>query len=157
MFKLFERDKCKTLTLDLESRELDNAKTIVPGTILYDGAGGVRKATTGDDLTPATSGLFYIANDYYDNTVNVTMYNRSDAPSSGKIAGIPIMEYFDAEIDLAAGMQKGDMLSVEDGEIVVATAGLLVFAMVKEDNAETGDAVPTKVTTWVHRYVVPEA
>ncbi|MDP3012934.1 MAG: hypothetical protein Q8M92_01740 [Candidatus Subteraquimicrobiales bacterium] len=158
MFKLLEKDKCKSLNLDVADVGITS---IVPGSILYDDADGVRLAKTGDDLVEATAGRFYIAMDHYHNSGIATYGNQTTpyaAPAidSSKLAGVPVLEYYDMEYDLTIDLSKGDLVSIVNGVIVLATAGLLAFGMVSDDNNYNDDdmPVPTKITTWIQRHVI---
>lgn len=171
MFKLFEKDKCVTLQLDLATVGSAGHKIedIVPGTILYDGAiGAVDAVSTTDNgpfsITEATAGRYFIAMDYYANTMNHS-YANTDTPGggsytagSGKVAAIPVLEYFTAVIQMLMPMggtiAKGDMLTITNG---LWTIGDLtddyVFAMVTETVTGTGGTtVDVKITTWCARY-----
>lgn len=158
MFKLFEKDKCVTVQLDLTDSTIAN---IVPGTILIDD-GGVRPATTGDELGEANAGNFYLSADYYSNTMNSSYASSAIPPSasseqgSGKLAAIPLMENFTAVIPTTLDAEKGDMLVIVDGVLTAATGatGALIIAMVTEGNNGDGIAeVDTKISTFIHRYL----
>lgn len=172
MFKLFEKDKCVTLQLDLvtESSTVGHAVTdIVPGTILYDGASGALDAVDTTDngaysISAATAGLFYIAMDYYPNTLNHSYAATAEAgggqytKGSGKIAAIPITEYYTATISMimpdAATILKGAMLTITKGLWTIGDeTDDFVFAMVTETvTGSAGDATDVKITTWCARY-----
>jgi hypothetical protein len=163
MFKLFEKDKCVTVQLDLSNGHLDDAKTIVPGDLLIDDDDGVRKAENGDTIAPATVGLYYLAMDYYANTLNAAHAMSANPPTassvmgSGKLAAVPIMENFTAIIPIKEDLSKGDLLTIEDGLFTAADTSDLAIAVVTEDNnynAETSDAVDTKITTFMYRHEI---
>lgn len=161
MFKLFEKDKCVTVQLDLTDPAI--IADIVPGTILIDAARGVRPITAGDTLDETNAGSFYLSADYYSNTMNSSYASSKIPPSasheqgSGKLAAIPLMENFTAVIPTALDATKGDLLVVNNGALTIATGATnaLVIAMVTEDNNNTnGDnGVDTKISTLIHRHL----
>ena len=169
MFKLFEKDKCVTLQLDMTTVATLPAHAvdkIVPGVILYDGNSGALDAvdTTVNgaySITEATAGRFYIAMDYYNNTLNHS-YAASAEPGSGqytkghgKISAIPVLENFTAVIQVAATLAKGDPLTIVEGVWVKATSTKYVCAMVTEANGTYSDTpLDTKITTWCARYTM---
>jgi len=158
MFKLFEKDKCVTVQLDLTDPTL--LVDIVPGTILIDD-GGVRPATNGDTLVEENAGSFYLSADYYSNTMNSSYASSAIPPSasseqgSGKLAAIPLMESFTAVIPTTLDAGKGDMLVIVNGVLAVANStNALIIAIVTEDNKGDGTAeVDTKISTFIHRYL----
>lgn len=159
MFKLFEKDKCVTVQLDLTDPTL--LVDIVPGTILIDTDDGVRPATNGDTLGEANAGSFYLSADYYSNTMNSSYASSAIPPSasseqgSGKLAAIPLMESFTAVIPTTLDAGKGDMLVIVNGVLAVANStNALIIAIVTEDNKGDGIAeVDTKISTFIHRYL----
>lgn len=154
MFKLFERDKCQNVALDPNDVAVT---TIVPGTILIMTSSGAQKATAGDDLTLANAGLFYISNDYYNNTLKAS-YGNTTTPVTAQtnvpspyIAAIPITERFECVIPLAvATTALTTLLEIKDGAIAAATTGNVAFALALETNGwTTGPAIDTKITTFI--------
>lgn len=139
MFKLFERDKCQNIALNMGGAGLT---TIVPGTILIMEAEGARKATSGDTLTMANAGLFYISNDYYNNILRASYGNTTDPVTaqvnvpSGMIAAIPIVENFEMVTTVPVDTNgQFVLLTITDGVFAIAeTSDEVAFAMAMEDN-----------------------
>lgn len=166
MFKLFEKDKCKSIPLDtstvLENTPGHNLADIAPGMMMYLGEKGAVPAanTTGSgpySVTEGNAGRFFISNDYYNNTTKSSITNTTvpvvpNTPiPSGMLAGIPILEKFDMELPLAMTLEKGDLLSYVEGEWDKAASTELAFAMVTENNGTyTNTPLTTKITTWMH-------
>lgn len=165
MFKLYEKDKCKNLALDISNSLVAN---LVPGKILYDGDNGAVDAVAADGDGPYTisaenAGRFYICMDYYANTINAKLHstiepNLGTSPagsiSNAIIAAVPVLEKFDAVVPIAEALSKGDLLTIVDGVIEKEDGGdQFVFAMVTEDNDFSDVAVDTKITTWMFPHV----
>lgn len=159
MFKLYEKDKCVTVQLNLSATGITD---IVPGTILVDDTDGVRPVVIGEDsIDSATAGNYYLAADYYNNTMIYSAPTSDEVPAesftkgSGKLAAVPIMENFNAVVKTDIDLSKHDLLTIKLGAFAVAASTDLVIAMVTEDNNNTTqNVVDTKITTVIHRHVV---
>ena len=163
MFKIYEKDKSKTLQLDLSSSEnIAAAKTIVPGTILIDSVTGATVAGSDDTLTMANAGLFYISVDYYANTLNRSYPTSEEGgeinqeKGSGKIAAVPITENFEGvmpiEFDTTA---KSTLITITDGQLAAAAINDVAFAMALDAvNYVSGAGLDCAFTTFIPIHVV---
>ena len=158
MFKLNERGLTNPMRLDMADA---NKELIEPGTILYMGDNCVRMAATGDTLTKATAGRFYIANDYYQNSRMATIHGHSDAVQ-GYIAAAQLMETMEMEIEFPTKLSRGDLLSIVDGQFVKSVDDItdehMIFAKVLANNFDERDNINdlTFITTAVGNVVEAE-
>ena len=164
MFKIYEKDKSKTLQLDLSSSaNIAAAKTIVPGTILIDSATGATVAGNGDTLTMANAGLFYISVDYYANTLNRSYPTSEEGgeinqeKGSGKIAAVPITENFEGVMPIKFNTTaKSTLITITDGQLgAAATNGEVAFAMALDTvNWTSGAGLDCAFTTFIPIHVI---
>lgn len=114
MFKMFEKKQPMSYRLDMDST---GVSTIEPGSILYNGANGLRLATTGDTARVDNAGLFFVSNDYYSNSGMGNIYGHNNA-MPGFITALPLVDPAEIEIDYSGAASAGDLFGIHNGVIV---------------------------------------
>jgi 3D (Asp-Asp-Asp) domain-containing protein len=141
MAKIYEDQQCVHLPLNMAATGVaaTEPSVIEPGTILHVESGKAIVATTGDTITAATAHEYFLANDYYANC------------SNGYIGAIPVLEMFEAELDLGIAVTLGEALTITNGAWGEATTTEFIVARAMETNA-SGATTPSRITTVVSQF-----